>query len=107
MHLFDNAYKFSPDGSRVFVSFSKARRQIPGMVQFTISDEGPGISEEARKVVFEGFRQVEMGHTRTHRGSGLGLAICKGIVEEHGGKIWIENRQQGGTSVSFTVPLYH
>ncbi len=106
MHLFDNAYKFSPDGSRVSVSFAKAEVD-PGMVQFTISDEGPGISEEAQKVVFEGFRQVEMGHTRTHRGSGLGLAICKGIVEEHGGKIWIENRIQGGTSVSFTVPLYH
>ena len=78
-----------------------------GMVRFTVRDEGPGISEEARKVVFEGFRQVDMGHTRNHRGSGLGLAICKGIVEEHGGKIWIESPHQGGTAVSFTVPRYH
>ena len=88
------------------VSFAQAE-QDADMVKFTISDEGPGISEEAQKVVFEGFRQVDMGHTRTHRGSGLGLAICKGIVEEHGGKIWIENRNQGGTAVSFTVPMYH
>ena len=76
------------------------------MARFTITDEGPGISKEALEVVFQGFRQVDMGHTRSHRGSGLGLAICKGIVEEHGGNIWIENRNQGGTSVSFTVPVH-
>lgn len=105
LHLFDNAYKFSPDGTKVSIDVNTEKAQT-GMARFTVSDEGPGISEEALELVFEGFRQVDMGHTRSHRGSGLGLAICKGIVEEHGGSIWIENRSQGGTSVSFTVPLY-
>ncbi|MBT6177018.1 MAG: sensor histidine kinase [Deltaproteobacteria bacterium] len=105
LHLFDNAYKFSPDGSKVSIDLSPEVTDA-GMARFTITDEGPGISKEALEVVFQGFRQVDMGHTRSHRGSGLGLAICKGIVEEHGGNIWIENRNQGGTSVSFTVPVH-
>jgi len=106
LHIFDNAYKFSPDGSKVSVQLSLDDNE-PGMVRFTVLDEGPGISDEAMKLVFDGFRQVDMGHTRSHRGSGLGLAICKGIVEEHGGRIWIQNRNEGGTAVSFTVPCYH
>ena len=105
LHLFDNAYKFSPDGTNVFIAVNEEETES-GMARFTVSDEGPGISAEALEVVFEGFRQVDMGHTRSHRGSGLGLAICKGVIEEHGGQIWIENRNQGGTAVSFTLPIH-
>lgn len=103
VHLLDNAYKFSPLGSKVRVSV-EANSQEDGMVRFSVLDEGPGVSAERKETVFNGFSQVDEGHTRTHRGSGLGLAICKGIVHEHGGSIWIEDRPQGGSSISFTLP---
>ena len=71
-------------------------------VRVEVSDEGIGIPQDHREMVFEPFRQV--GEQFTSRGAGLGLAICKGLVEAHGGRIWIASKLGEGSSFYFTLP---
>lgn len=99
VNLVDNAVKFSAEGTHITVS---AEANGDDEVQIAVTDEGIGIPPEQREWVFEPFRQV--GEQFTSRGAGLGLAICKGLVEAHGGRIWIENGNQRGTTVKFTLP---
>ena len=104
--LIDNAAKYSPQHSTIRI---RAWRADQGMVQISVDDEGRGIPVELRERVFDKFfRAMRDGDVTTHepQGTGMGLAIAKGIVEAHGGKIWIEDRQQAtGTTVSFILPV--
>jgi signal transduction histidine kinase len=78
------------------------------MVQISVQDEGPGIYPHLRQRVFDKFFHIEANPAGSGRpeGIGMGLSIAKGIVEAHGGLIWIEHREGGkGTQVSFTVPV--
>ena len=70
-----------------------------GSALCSVADSGPGISDDVRKKLFEPFVSTSEG------GLGLGLAVCKRIVERSGGSIWAEDREQGGTRFTFTVPL--
>lgn len=97
-NLIGNAIKFSPAGS----SISMVAEERPGQVHFSISDAGPGIPAEYLSRVFDRYWQ-EKGADR--RGSGLGLYIAKGIVEAHGGEIWIDSAQGRGTTIHFTLPV--
>lgn len=74
-------------------------------VLFTVEDNGPGIPHEKIDGMFEKFYQIDTSLTRKHGGTGLGLAICKGIVESHGGKIWMEKSITGGATFKFTLPI--
>ncbi|MDQ6770158.1 MAG: ATP-binding protein [Gemmatimonadota bacterium] len=97
-NLLGNAIKFSPAGSKIVVA---ARRDGDGVV-FSVVDNGKGISAEQLPKVFDRYWQS----SRTDRqGAGLGLAISKGIVEAHGGRMWIESMTGQGTIASFTLPL--
>jgi signal transduction histidine kinase len=97
-NLVGNAIKFSPTGSKIVVV---ARSDTDG-VTFSVLDSGRGIAAEHLPRVFDRYWQS----SRTDRqGAGLGLAIAKGIVEAHGGRIWIESRPDEGTTASFTLPL--
>ena len=98
VNLVDNAAKYSPTQTLIAVS----GRAVDGYVQIDVRDTGPGIHPDDREIVFEAFRQVKL--TSAQRGAGLGLAICKGLVEAHGGRIWIEDTDGPGTLISFTVP---
>ncbi len=69
----------------------------------SVKDNGRGIPVEARGNIFKKFYQVDTTSTREKGGSGLGLSICKGIVEAHGGNIWMKN-DQPGTTFSFSIP---
>jgi signal transduction histidine kinase len=69
---------------------------------FTVADSGPGIAEDALPFVFEAY--WSSAKRRSH-GTGLGLFISKGIVEAHGGRMWIESRVGEGTTVRFTIPI--
>ena len=71
----------------------------------SISDGGPGIPLEERVRVFEKFYRLPQAQQAHHTGAGLGLAICKGLVEAHGGRIWIKKQALPGTTLSFTLPL--
>ena len=97
-NLVGNAIKFSPAGSKIAVT---ARRDPEGVV-ISVLDNGRGITPEQLPRVFDRYWQS----SRTDRqGAGLGLAIAKGIVETHGGRIWIDSKPGEGTTASFTLPL--
>ena len=97
-NLVGNAIKFSPAGSKIVVV---ARRDPEGVV-ISVVDNGKGIAPEQLPRVFDRNWQS----SRTDRqGAGLGLAISKGIVEAHGGRIWIESKQSEGTTASFILPF--
>lgn len=97
-NLVGNAIKFSPAGSKIVV----LARSDSDSVVFSVLDSGSGIAAEHLPRVFDRYWQS----SRTDRqGAGLGLAIAKGIVEAHGGRIWIESRPHEGTTASFTLPL--
>jgi signal transduction histidine kinase/PAS domain-containing protein len=100
-NLVGNAAKYSPPQSRIFIS----AYPVDNAIQIDVADEGIGIPAKDREHVFEAFRQLENKSSNRNRGAGLGLAICKGLVEAHGGKIWIQDRTEPGTVVSFTLPV--
>ena len=97
VELLDNASKYSKQGSQIRIS---AENDGHGEVLMSVCDRGTGIAEEHRAKIFEKFYR----HPRVRSaGFGLGLAIAKGIVEAHGGKIWVEANPQGGSIFRFTV----
>ncbi len=99
--LLDNAVKYSPPGSLVEVIVEKDDENLI----ISVLDRGTGVPEEERESIFERFYQVEEVLHHSHPGLGLGLYIGRRIVEEHGGKIWYEPREGGGTAFRFTLPL--
>ncbi len=98
-NLIGNAIKFTEAGGRVVVG---ARPQN-GDVLFWVDDAGVGIRPEDVPRVFDRFWQAT-GQDKAALGSGLGLPIVKGIVEAHGGRVWVESALGRGTTVSFTIP---
>ena len=73
-------------------------------ILFSVEDNGTGIPSDMIDNVFKKFYQIDTSYSRKHGGTGLGLAICRGIVEAHGGLIWIDKSSSQGTLVKFTVP---
>jgi signal transduction histidine kinase len=96
-NLVGNALKFSPEGSAVTL----AARARDGEVEFSVGDHGPGMSPDEVAHAFDRYWQSR-GTDR--RGSGLGLYIVRGIVEAHGGRVWIDSTLGAGTTVRFTLP---
>lgn len=96
-NLISNAVKFSPQGGTVKLRLSKKTRKL----KFTVEDQGPGLSEEAQKHIFDKFYQEDSSHKQ--EGNGLGLALAKRIVSIEKGKITAENIPEGGCR--FTVTL--
>ncbi|HJT15903.1 MAG TPA: HAMP domain-containing sensor histidine kinase, partial [Thermoanaerobaculia bacterium] len=97
-NLIGNALKFTPAGGIVTV---QSEPYDDTMILFTVSDTGPGIPKKHLSDIFNPYWQAK----RAERlGAGLGLAITKGIVESHGGQIWVESKQGEGTKFFFTVP---
>ena len=74
-------------------------------VTFTVEDNGIGIPVDKMDNLFKTFYQVDTSLTRKHGGTGLGLVICKGIIENHGGNLWIDRNYTHGTSIKFTLPI--
>ncbi len=74
-------------------------------MQFQVHDQGVGIASEHLERIFERFYRVDKARSRETGGTGLGLAIAKHIVEQHGGKIWVESDLNVGSTFCFTLPL--
>ena len=104
--LLDNAVKYSAPGSCIRISAQRAGTEL---IQMSVADEGRGIAPDLRERVFDKFFRATRDGDVSNRqpsGTGMGLAIAKGIVEAHGGKIWIESTAAGeGTRVVFTLPI--
>ena len=98
-NLLDNATKYSPPGSPLEVTARVVGREM----EIAVLDRGPGIPPEERQCVFGKFYRLK--RPGAQGGTGLGLSIAQGIVQAHGGRIWVEDRPGGGTRVSFTAPL--
>ncbi|TSA16451.1 MAG: ATP-binding protein, partial [Nitrosopumilales archaeon] len=76
-----------------------------GHAKIIVKDNGIGIIKESIGKIFVKFYQVDTTSTRQHGGTGLGLVVCKGIVENHGGKIWAESDGEGkGTTIHIKLP---
>ena len=99
-NLLDNARKHAPSAAPVRIEASWTTETMT----IGVADRGPGISETDREHIFKRFYHGEVPKNEM-RSVGLGLAICRGIVEAHGGTIWIEERPGGGSVFRFTVPL--
>ncbi|MGQ9777557.1 MAG: ATP-binding protein [Thermodesulfobacteriota bacterium] len=97
INLLSNAFKFTPEGGEIFIQASQKNDYI----LHEIRDTGIGIPEDKLQKIFEEFYQVESGK---HGGTGLGLAITKRVIEQHGGKIWVESSLGKGSIFYFTLP---
>lgn len=75
-------------------------------ILFQVKDCGQGIPADKLLTIFDRFQQVNASDSRQKGGTGLGLAICKSIVEQHGGRIWVESELGRGSTFFFTLPLW-
>ena len=98
-NLVGNAVKFTPEGGTVTL----ACRPGADEVRFSVADTGPGIEPEQLPHIFGAFWQARHAD---RRGLGLGLSIARGLVEAHGGRIWVESEPGRGTVFLFTLPAH-
>lgn len=99
INLLSNALRFRHPERQPRIQLSAAEAEA-GMAEFSVSDNGIGIPEQYRDGMFTLFRRMNA----KQGGSGMGLAQCRRIVEDLGGRIWLEGNEAGGTSVKFTLP---
>jgi signal transduction histidine kinase len=101
-NLLSNAFKFGREKTAVRLVL----RVEGGKAAVSIQNQGPGIAPEMLPRLFEQFSASSQGPTREYAGLGLGLPLCKQIVEQHGGRIWLESGAPGaGTTAFFTLPV--
>jgi len=99
--LVSNAIKFSPPQTIIKLG---AQAVDNDEVCVVVEDQGRGIAQEKLDMIFERFQQGDASDSRALGGTGLGLAICRRIVQQHGGKIWVESEPGKGSRFLFTLP---
>lgn len=101
-NILNNALRHVPDNTgEIFVGITSENNRI----SFFVRDNGIGIPKDKQENLFKKFFQVDKSRQSFDRSSGLGLAICKGIIEAHKGKIWVESEEGKGTKFYFTIPI--
>ena len=100
VNLLSNAVKFAPPDSAVTTTVTGSEH----MVTIAVADQGEGIAPENLNRLFRKFQQVDSSSSRRKGGTGLGLAITKALVEQHGGRIFVDSELHKGTRFSFTLP---
>lgn len=106
-HLISNASKFSPNGKNIelIVSLAPAGKNGQEEVVFTVKDEGIGIAESEKSLIFEKFYQSQISENANETGSGLGLPLARALIELNGGHLWFESAQGKGSQFHFALPL--
>lgn len=99
-NLLSNAIKYTDAGT-----ITLETRKFNRYFQVSVTDTGKGISDEEKKMLFNKFTRVEQAANSKEEGTGLGLVIVKGMIEAHGGRIWIEDSKPHGSKFNFTLPL--
>ena len=100
INLVDNAIKYTPVGSIIDIHTEKQKQ----WVIVSVSDNGPGISDEQKPHIFDMFYSGANKVADSRRSLGLGLCLCKSIVTAHGGKISVSDNHPNGTVFTFTLP---
>ena len=100
-NLLTNAIKFTGPGGRILVSAERKNDEM----NVHVADTGIGIPQSEIDRIFDRFYQVEPHLTRQYGGLGLGLAIAKGMIDLHGGRMWVESVEGKGSRFSFSVPI--
>ena len=101
-NLLSNAVKFTPDGGQVWIESSVDGNAV---LNISVVDTGIGIAAEEHQSVFDKFYQVGPTTKGVREGTGLGLAITKRLVEQHGGKLWVESELGKGSRFTFALPF--
>ena len=105
--LLRNAIRYSPPETHISIKYQKAQTIIldnqVSVLQFSVSDQGPGVPEDEKECIFDKFAQSRKSKTSSE-GTGLGLAICKEVVTAHQGKIWVENNLESGATFFIILP---
>ncbi len=104
-NVVENARRYAGADAPVEIEALYEQGRADGGLALTITDTGPGIPPHLTERIFDRFYQVDGGRQRNSSGVGLGLAICRGFVEAHGGRIWVENRTDGRTGAVFHIWL--
>lgn len=100
-NLLTNALRYTQDGGRIGI----IAQIIDNWAEVTVQDSGIGIADEDLPYIFNRFYRADKSRNRGSGGVGLGLAITKGLIEAHGGKVWVESELGRGTKFVFTLPL--
>ena len=100
VNLLSNAVKFTPAGGEVEI----ISRNQGDDVEICVRDTGIGIADEHQQNVFEPFHQGDARVARRYEGTGLGLSIVRGLVEMHGGQVWLESQLHVGTKAFLRLP---
>ncbi|MFD2171661.1 sensor histidine kinase [Tumebacillus lipolyticus] len=100
-NLLTNAISHTAEGEQIVLRYRVEKKELHVQVQ----DTGAGIPASDLPHIFDRFYRVEKSRNRERGGMGLGLAIAKGIIDRHGGQIWVESIEGSGTTFSFTLPL--
>lgn len=102
-NLIENAVRYTPPSAPLEIQV----QVVDPDIMVSIADHGPGIPTDDLERIFDKFYRVSGAKRRATSimGTGLGLAVCRGLVEAHGGRIWAENRPEGGAVFRFTLPL--
>jgi len=101
-NLISNAIKYSPTGTKVGIG----AKRVNDLIEISVTDQGPGISEEDQLRIFERFYRVDQARSRETGGTGLGLAIVKHVCANHGGDCFVWSREGEGSTFTLRFPAY-
>jgi PAS domain S-box-containing protein len=101
VNLVRNSAAYAPRGTEIKITANIQKT----FLKINVIDQGPGIPPSDHKRVFRAFQRGALGDNGLLKGAGLGLAICKGLVDAHNGRIWINRKTTPGTTISFTLPF--
>lgn len=100
INIIDNAMKYTPPGSDIYIGWKQEGR----FIDISVADNGPGISDQAKPHIFDMFYSASNQIADSRRSMGLGLALCKSIVNAHGGEIVVSDYKPHGSIFTFSVP---